>query len=144
MRVSTAHPLDRRFPDGRDEPSPSPYDRGHDRPQSLAGDTAILYERLGLEDVRAFQVHCSPWRPTTVSADLVRSWACPQGRVRTLFGPLCLQGVADPARGGPSQQRSHRLHGPVRGRCRAGPREGVASLVIGLILALTAGFLAYE
>ena len=81
---------------------------------------------------------------------------------RSLFGPLCLQGVADPARGGPSQQRSHRLHGPVRGHSGSSRLlaallgialgqaldlpvlDGVASLVIGLILALTAGFLAYE
>ena len=48
-----------------------PHDRGHDRPQSVAGDAAILpvcgYEvqpifsrspdRLSVEDVRAFQVH---------------------------------------------------------------------------------------
>ena len=29
-------------PDGRDEPSAPPHDRGHDRPQSVAGNTTIL------------------------------------------------------------------------------------------------------
>jgi len=58
-------------PDGRVEPSAPPHDRGHDRPQSVAGNATILRSRglqvqplfgcspgrLGLEDVRAFQVH---------------------------------------------------------------------------------------
>ena len=57
--------------DGRDEPSAPAHDRGHDGPQSVAGDAAILPhavakfsryfgrspDRLDLEDVRAFQVH---------------------------------------------------------------------------------------
>ena len=53
------------------QPSASPDDRGHDDPQSVPGDPAIirprgfevqppfhpLADRLGLEDVRAYQVH---------------------------------------------------------------------------------------
>src|SRR3954452_1210471 len=55
----------------RDEPPSPPHDRGHDGPQSVAGDAAVVWhavakfgrffgrspERLGLEEVRAFQVH---------------------------------------------------------------------------------------
>src|SRR5271157_5483345 len=62
---------DRRFSDGYDEPSAPTHDRGHDDPQSVAGDATILHprlakfsryfgrspDRLGLEDVRATQVH---------------------------------------------------------------------------------------
>ena len=57
--------------DGRVEPSSSPHDSGHGGPQHVAGDAVIHIsavskfsryfgkspERLGLEDVRAFQVH---------------------------------------------------------------------------------------
>ena len=57
--------------DDPDEPPASPHDRGHDRPQSLAGDATIYIhavsklqplfrtvpDKLELEDVRAFQVH---------------------------------------------------------------------------------------
>src|SRR3984957_3336329 len=32
-------------PDGRVEPSSSPHDRGHDDPEHVAGDTAILRQR---------------------------------------------------------------------------------------------------
>ena len=64
-------PLRQEFSDGRDEPSAPPDDRGHDDPQSVPGDPAILRprgfefsgyfghspDRLGSEDVRAYQVH---------------------------------------------------------------------------------------
>ena len=71
-RVWVLPPTPRReTPDDRDKPSPPPHDRGHDGPQSVAGDSAILRpcgcevrrffgrspEKLDLEDVRAFQVH---------------------------------------------------------------------------------------
>src|SRR3954470_16706963 len=44
MRVSIRS-LRQEFPDGRDEPSPPAHDRGHDRPQHVAGDATILYQR---------------------------------------------------------------------------------------------------
>src|SRR5208282_6050643 len=58
-------------PDGYDEPSSPAHDRRHDDPQPLAGDAAILHlrgqkiqptfwkiaDRLGIEDVRAYQLH---------------------------------------------------------------------------------------
>src|SRR5208282_215749 len=37
--------LERETPDDRDEPPTPPYDRGHDGPQSVAGDPAILRSR---------------------------------------------------------------------------------------------------
>src|SRR3954454_349771 len=40
-----SRPSDRRSPDGRDEPSAPTHDRGHDGPQSVAGDAAILRQR---------------------------------------------------------------------------------------------------
>jgi hypothetical protein len=40
--LGAAQPRDGRSPDGSDEPSASPDDRGHDGPQSLPGDAAIL------------------------------------------------------------------------------------------------------
>src|ERR1700674_4384027 len=46
--LSKANPKDRRAPYGRDEPSAPAYDRGHDGPQSVAGDATILRPR-GLE-----------------------------------------------------------------------------------------------
>lgn len=59
--------LKQEVPDGRDQPSASSHDRGHDGPQSFAGDPNAVAkfsryfgrspERLGLEDVRAYQVH---------------------------------------------------------------------------------------
>ena len=69
--VVEAQPSGQEPPDGRDEPSAPPHDRGHDGPQSVAGDATILRacggkvsrhfgcspDRLGLEDVRAFQIH---------------------------------------------------------------------------------------
>src|SRR4051794_12860270 len=65
------HPRDGRSPDGRCEPSAPPDDRGHDGPQSVAGNPAILRAcggqvqpvlrsfagSAGSRDVRAFQVH---------------------------------------------------------------------------------------
>ena len=71
LRVFEAQPFRQEPSDGRDEPSSPPHDRGHDGPQSVAGDATILRhavakfsryfgrspDRLGLEDVRAFQVH---------------------------------------------------------------------------------------
>src|SRR3954469_11219921 len=44
MRVSIPS-LSQEFPDGRDEPSPPAHDRGHDRPQHVASDATILYQR---------------------------------------------------------------------------------------------------
>src|SRR3954470_14839155 len=44
MRVSIPS-LRQEFPDGRDEPSPPAHDRGHDRPQHVASDAAILHPR---------------------------------------------------------------------------------------------------
>ena len=41
-------PLRQEVSDGRDQPSASPHDRGHDGPQSVAGDPAILHS-CGLE-----------------------------------------------------------------------------------------------
>ena len=35
----------RRFSDGRDEPSAPSHDRGHDGPQPVASDPAILHQR---------------------------------------------------------------------------------------------------
>ena len=63
--------LDGRSPMTEMSPPSPPHDRGHDGPQSVAGDAAIVRahsaqvrpllrrspERLGLEEVRAFQVH---------------------------------------------------------------------------------------
>jgi len=65
---------DRRLPDGRDQPSAPSHDRGHDGPQSLAGDPAIL-PACGLEvqplfwpfpdrlDWRMFAPSRCIWRP---------------------------------------------------------------------------------
>src|SRR6516165_9156262 len=44
-RVSKPNPADTRFSDGRDEPSAPTHDRGHDGPQSVAGDAAIVSQR---------------------------------------------------------------------------------------------------
>ena len=45
-RIGLLRPLSRQeLSDGRDQPSAPPHDRGHDGPQSLAGDTAILRPR---------------------------------------------------------------------------------------------------
>ena len=63
--------LERETPDGRNESAAPPRDRGHDGPQSVAGDErsyvhAVAWfggffgrspDKLNLEDVRAFQVH---------------------------------------------------------------------------------------
>src|SRR6266403_909316 len=43
LRLSKPNPSDRRYPDGRDEPSATAHDGGHDGPQSVAGDATILY-----------------------------------------------------------------------------------------------------
>src|SRR5260370_8473203 len=43
-----AQPLGQETPDGRDEPTAPPHDRGHDGPQSVAGDATIL-RACGLE-----------------------------------------------------------------------------------------------
>src|SRR5260370_22321445 len=43
-----AQPLGQETPDGRDEPTATPHDRGHDGPQSVAGDATIL-RACGLE-----------------------------------------------------------------------------------------------
>jgi hypothetical protein len=51
--VSKPNPSDRRFSDGHDEPSAPPHDRGHDGPQSIASDTAIVSE-CGFEVQPAF------------------------------------------------------------------------------------------
>src|SRR4051812_21796280 len=47
MRVSIPS-LSQEFPDGRDEPSPPAHDRGHDRPQHVAGDATICRLALGV------------------------------------------------------------------------------------------------
>ena len=52
--MSKPTPSDRRTPDGRTEPSAPPDDRGHDCPQSLAGDPTIL-RPCGLEVQPAFR-----------------------------------------------------------------------------------------
>src|ERR1700682_348970 len=46
--VVEAQPSGQEPPDGRDEPCAPPHDRGHDGPQSVAGDATILRPR-GLE-----------------------------------------------------------------------------------------------
>src|SRR5260370_19852029 len=46
--VVEAQPSGQETPDGRDEPSAAPHDRGHDGPQSVAGEATILRPR-GLE-----------------------------------------------------------------------------------------------
>jgi len=39
----TLERLERETSDGRDKPATPPHDRGHDGPQSIAGDSAILH-----------------------------------------------------------------------------------------------------
>ena len=70
LRIVEAHPCRQENPDGRVKPSSLPHDRGHDGPQSVAGDAAIVHPRGGevqpvfgcspdqpdVEDVRAYQV----------------------------------------------------------------------------------------
>ena len=69
MRVLTPIPQTG-VSDGPVEPSSPPHDRGHERPQHVAGDATIVNsvskfsrhfgkspDRLGLEEVRAFHVH---------------------------------------------------------------------------------------
>ena len=83
--------------DGRDEPSASAHDRGHDDPQSVAGDAAILRlrglkvqpifwslpDRLNVEDVRTYLVHLASkggTRPVTAP--------CRIAGTREIVGPL--------------------------------------------------------
>ena len=62
-RMGCRNPLsDRRFSDGYDEPSAPTHDRGHDDPQSVAGDAAILRPR-GFEVQRIFSSLARPARP---------------------------------------------------------------------------------
>ena len=63
-------------PDGDDEPSALPHDRGHDDPQSVAGNATIISrrghkfsrhfgrppDRLGIDEVRAYQLHLTSQR----------------------------------------------------------------------------------
>src|SRR5689334_24449944 len=61
MRVSIPS-LRQEFPDGRDQPSSPPHDRGHDRPQPVPGDAAILYRR-GFEVQPPFRALAGPADP---------------------------------------------------------------------------------
>ena len=59
--------LRQEFPDGRDQPSSPPHDPGHDRPQPVPGDAAILHQG-------GFKVQ-PPFRPLAGQADPGR---CPR------------------------------------------------------------------
>src|SRR6476469_270082 len=74
--------LRQEFPDGRAQPSAPTHDRGHDRPQPVAGDAAILHQR-GCEVQPLFRALAGPADP---------------GRRSRLPGPPRLDGhfVAEP------------------------------------------------